>query len=293
MHIQQKLTALIKSDRVKCADFHPTEPWVLVALYNGKVMIYDYDKRETRNLFEPVVVPIRCCKFIARKQWFVIGSDDMKIRVYNYNTLDQVTQFVAHQDFIRGLDVHETKPYIITCSDDMVIKLWDWEHNFNCVRTYEGHNYFIMSVKFNPKDPNSFATASLDRTIKIWNISSPTPNYSLTGHTRGLNCIDYYPGSDKPYIISGSDDHTIKIWDYQTKTCIYTLEGHTDNVSYVKYHPRLPLILSVAEDNNVILWNTQTYKIVNYLPNTMERGWCIATDPGSGKVCKPLKRQRL
>ncbi|KAK8813244.1 hypothetical protein WA158_002836 [Blastocystis sp. Blastoise] len=278
------LCTSIKTDRVKCVDFHPDEPWILASLYNGKVIIYDYEKNETRNLFEPVTVPIRCCKFIARKQWFVIGSDDMKIRVYNYNTLDQVACFIAHQDFIRALDVHETKPYIITCSDDMVIKLWDWDHNFNLVRTYEGHNYFIMSVKFNPKDPNSFATASLDRTIKIWTISSTTPNYSLTGHNRGLNCIDYYPGSDKPYIASGSDDHTIKIWDYQTKTCVYTLEGHNDNVTCVCYHPRLPLIISVGEDEKVILWNTQTYKLDSTISNVMNRGWSVTGNPGSGKI---------
>ena len=27
----------------------------------------------------------------------------------------------------------------------------------------------------------------------------------------GVNCIDYYPGSDKPYIITGSDDFVYKI----------------------------------------------------------------------------------
>ena len=33
----------------------------------------------------------------------------------------------------------------------------------------------------------------------------------------GVNCIDYYPGGDKPYLLSGADDRTVKIWDYQTK----------------------------------------------------------------------------
>ncbi|CAN0388589.1 unnamed protein product, partial [Scytosiphon promiscuus] len=31
-----------RSDRVKCVDIHPTEPWVLSALYNGHVFIWDY-----------------------------------------------------------------------------------------------------------------------------------------------------------------------------------------------------------------------------------------------------------
>ena len=34
-----------RSDRVKCVDIHPTEPWVLSALYNGHVFIWDYQVR--------------------------------------------------------------------------------------------------------------------------------------------------------------------------------------------------------------------------------------------------------
>lgn len=31
-------------------------------------------------------------------------------------------------------------------------------------------------------------------------------NYTLMGHQKGINCLDFYPGSDKPYIATGSDD---------------------------------------------------------------------------------------
>ena len=40
-----------------------------------------------------------------------------------------------------------------------------------------------------------------------------------------MNCIDYYDGGDKPYLMSGADDKNCKIWDYTTKTCVQTLEG--------------------------------------------------------------------
>jgi coatomer subunit beta' len=97
----------------------------------------------------------------------------------------------------------------------MSIKLWDWSKDFDCTQVFEGHSHYVMQIKFNPKDSNSFASASLDRSIKIWGLGSPVAHYTLEGHERGVNCIDYYPSGDKPYILSGADDRTVKIWDYQ------------------------------------------------------------------------------
>lgn len=33
----------VRSDRVKCVDIHPNEPWILVTLYNGHAHIYNHD----------------------------------------------------------------------------------------------------------------------------------------------------------------------------------------------------------------------------------------------------------
>jgi len=33
--------------------------------------------------------------------------------------------------------------------------------------TFEGHAHYVMMCKFNLKDTNTFASASLDRTIKV------------------------------------------------------------------------------------------------------------------------------
>jgi len=95
----------------------------------------------------------------------------------------------------------------------MTIKLWDWDRGFECTQFFEGHSHYVMQVKFNPKDTNTFASASLDRSIKVWGLGSAVPHYTLEGHERGVNCVDYYPSGDKPCILSGADDCIVKIWD--------------------------------------------------------------------------------
>ncbi len=90
-----------------------------------------------------------------------------QLRVYNYNTLDKVHAWEAHHDYIRSVVVHPTQPFVLSSSDDFQIKLWDWDKNWQCMRTFEGHSHYVMQLCINPKDPNVFASASLDRTIKV------------------------------------------------------------------------------------------------------------------------------
>ncbi|ODV96815.1 hypothetical protein PACTADRAFT_65370 [Pachysolen tannophilus NRRL Y-2460] len=274
-----------RSDRVKGIDFHPTEPWILTTLYSGKLEIWAYDTGAKVKSIDVCDVPVRTGRFIARKNWIIVGADDFQIRVYNYNTGEKVTQFEAHPDYIRAIVVHPTRPYVLTTSDDLTIKMWNFENNWKLEQVFEGHQHYIMCLAFNPKDPNTFASACIDRTVKIWSLGSSVPNFTLVAHeTKGVNYVEYYPQSDKPYLITASDDRTIKVWDYQTKACIATMEGHLANVSFAIFHPELPLIISGSEDATIKIWNANTYKLEKSLNYGMERAWCVASRKGSNLI---------
>lgn len=282
LDLKRRLTA--RSDRVKCVDLHPNEPWMLASLYNGNVHLWNYENQTLVKTFEVCDIPVRACKFIPRKNWMVTGSDDMSIRVFNYNTLERVHIFEAHSDYVRSIAVHPTQPFVLTSSDDMTIKLWNWDRNWSCQQVFEGHTHYVMQIVINPKDNNTFASASLDRTVKVWQLGSATPNFTLEGHEKGVNCVDYYHGGDKPYIISGADDRLVKLWDYQNKTCVQSLEGHAQNISSVTFHPELPIILTGSEDGTVRIWHANTYRLENTLNYGLERVWTITCLKGSNNV---------
>src|SRR5438552_306691 len=75
LEIKRKLSA--RSDRVKSVDIHPTEPWVLSALYNGNVFLWNYTNQQLVKSFEIAEHPVRAAKFITRKQWIIAGADDL------------------------------------------------------------------------------------------------------------------------------------------------------------------------------------------------------------------------
>ncbi|KAF9807635.1 hypothetical protein SFRURICE_008848 [Spodoptera frugiperda] len=259
LDIKRKLTA--RSDRVKCVDQHPTEPWLLCSLYNGDVNIWNYETHSQIKRFEVCDLPVRAAKFVPRKNWVITGSDDMQIRVFNYNTLERVHAFEAHSDY-----------------------LWNWERNWACQQVFEGHTHYVMQIVINPKDNNTFASASLDTTVKVWQLGSSISNFTLEGHEKGVNCVDYYHGGDKPYLISGADDRLVKIWDYQNKTCVQTLESHTQNVTAVSFHPELPILMTGSEDGTIRIWHAGTYRLESSLNYGFERVWTISSMHGSNNV---------
>ena len=118
-------------------------------------------------IFAVVALAVRSAKFIPLKNWIVTGADDAFIRVYNYDTMEKVIEFEAHQDYIRSVAVHPTLPYLLSASDDMTIKLWDWENGWICAQIFEGHSHYVMQVALNPKDSDTFASASLDGTVVV------------------------------------------------------------------------------------------------------------------------------
>ena len=131
LDIKRKLTA--RSDRVKSCDLHPTEPWMLVSLYNGNVHIWNHESQQLVKSFEVCDLPVRAAIFVPRKNWVVTGSDDMQVRkpkhsesiqlfiqlqvrVFNYNTLERQHAFDAHSDYVRSIAAHPTQPFILTSS---------------------------------------------------------------------------------------------------------------------------------------------------------------------------------
>ncbi len=99
------------------------------------------------------------------------------------------------------------------------------------------------------------ASSGLDQTVRIWNLTTNTCKFILTGHTsivRGLKQIT-------PSILaSGSHDTTIKLWDIPSGELIRTLTGHTNFIhrSVDLLNPQT--LVSCSEDGTIKLWNWST-----------------------------------
>lgn len=267
------------SERVKCVDIHPNQPWMLTALHTGTILIWNYESKTLVKAIEICENAVRSAKFIPRKNWICTASDDKFIRIFDSESFNLVHQFEAHSDFIRSLVTHPTLPYIISASDDKTIKVWDWENKFSLEQTFEGHEHYIMQVALNPNDSSILVSASLDMTLKIWKLGEEKEIATLERHSKGVNCVAFLGDSR---IVSGSDDKSIRVWNYQTKQCIENLLGaHQHNVTFLASFN--DWIISGSEDTLVKIWNAKSSRLGKELNFEMGRAWSVCIE-NSGVV---------
>ena len=121
----------------------------------------------------------------------------------------------------------------------------------------EGHSESVSSVAFSP-DGLTLASASLDKTIKLWNLQSQKPIATLAGHSNWVSSVAFSP--DGLTLASASADKTIKLWNLQSQKPIATLAGHSGWVYSVAFSPDGLTLASASVDNTIKLWNLQSQK---------------------------------
>ncbi|EEQ88621.2 small nucleolar ribonucleoprotein complex subunit [Blastomyces dermatitidis ER-3] len=216
-------------------------------------------------------------------------------------------------------------PFLFTGSQDRTLKRWDTSKlsaskslNTNAPKalyTRKAHDKDINALDVNYSS-TLFASASQDRTAKIWSVEDGSVLGILRGHKRGVWSIRFAP-KDTPVITSdsgtstsrgvvatGSADKTIKLWSLSDYSCLLTFEGHTNSVLKLLWLPPPlidsdnedissrgavqvhPLVASAGADGLVKIWSPYSGEIETTLDNHVDRVWALAT-PSTASTDKP------
>ncbi|KAK5662987.1 hypothetical protein OQA88_6401 [Cercophora sp. LCS_1] len=145
-----------------------------------------------------------------------------------------------------------------------------------------------------------FASASQDKTVKVWDVEKLEVQGILKGHKRGVWTVRFSPlntpaiqgeqgsVSGKGVILTGSGDKTIKLWNLSDYTCIRTFEGHSHNVLKVvwlnlpsddKAAKKPVQFASAGADSLVKVWDANLGETDCTLDNHEDRLWTLAIHP--------------
>ncbi|KAF1980894.1 WD40 repeat-like protein [Aulographum hederae CBS 113979] len=208
--------------------------------------------------------------------------------------------------FLKPLD--HPPAFLITGSQDKTVKRWDTSSVSGPKRkaaraayTRKAHDKDINAIDTNDKG-TLFASASQDRTVKIWSVEDGQITGTLRGHRRGVWSVKFSPKDltgtvsgaggaasvNKGLILTGCGDKTVRIWSLLDYSCLLTFEGHTNSVLKVVWLPppstedargRGILVASAGGDGLVKVWDATSGEVAATLDNHTDRVWALAVPP--------------
>ncbi|KAF3770812.1 hypothetical protein M406DRAFT_59678 [Cryphonectria parasitica EP155] len=208
----------------------------------------------------------------------------------------------AYQD-----PVNNPPPFLVTGSQDLTVKKWEIprqaQKKAKAVFTRKAHEKDINAVDVNPTG-QLFASASQDKTVKVWSVAEGEVQGILRGHKRGVWSVKFAPANTpvihgdkgavagKGLILTGSGDKTVKIWSLSDYTCLRTFEGHSNSilkVAWLKQHAegdksKRVQFASAAGDGLVKVWDANSGETETTLDNHEDRVWALAVNPATNMV---------
>nr|XP_054300721.1 POC1 centriolar protein homolog B isoform X11 [Pongo pygmaeus] len=126
---------------------------------------------------------------------------------------------------------------------------------------FKAHTAPVRSVDFSA-DGQFLATASEDKSIKVWSMYRQRFLYSLYRHTHWVRCAKFSP--DGRLIVSCSEDKTIKIWDTTNKQCVNNFSDSVGFANFVDFNPSGTCIASAGSDQTVKVWDVRVNKLLQH-----------------------------
>ncbi|KGG52052.1 glucose repression regulatory protein Tup1 [Mitosporidium daphniae] len=257
---------------IRTIDFHPSGSFLAAGSENKVIYILQFDSNVPLQVITHHPQDIYCIKYSPSGEQLASVSGDSHVAIWDVHVEERKHILLKEISILRESDSEYSKDCIIS------FVCWSKDGKFIFV-TSLGSSLYVINVELGTvsihssghsasiyhlslsSDGKKLASASLDKTIRIWLISCDENDQLilssclsiLEGHQDYVLSVTF--SSDSRYIISSSKDTSIIIWCAFSYTLLCKIASYKNSVLCIDSHPKLPLLLVGSGDCRMSIWN--------------------------------------
>ena len=182
---------------------------------DGVLTRWSIPESRTVESYQLSNLSLRSLDFCPVRNEIAVGASDNAIYLLNASTLEPKKNIMgAHFNSVFTVKYSHNGKYLLSGGRDAHLRIWDLDAGGKQIYAQPAHWFTINSISLHPQE-KWFATASRDKTIKIWDAGTFQLLKVLDtgrngGHINSVNRLLWSPYQD--YLISCSADRRIVIW---------------------------------------------------------------------------------
>jgi WD40 repeat protein len=198
------------------------------------------------------------------------GEQDKIIKIWSITT-GQTKRTIKTNENLSSLKLLNTNIHLAAGSNG-TINIYNINDG-NLISSLKGHTSSFIFDLVQISDELLASSGGDDKTVRLWNLTTNTCKFILTGHTYTVFGLKQVTPS---ILASGSFDTTIKLWDITSGQLIRTLTGHTRGIYWSVDLLNPQTLVSGSYDGTIKLWNWSTGECLSTIQATGSEMYSLA-----------------
>jgi len=170
---------------------------------------------------------------------------------------------------------------VASAGNERSVYLWKTYGECENAIMQPNHGGTIIDLRFN-YDGSSLYTASIDKTVGVWDVASGARIKRLKGHTKFVNSVGETKKGE-PMVVSGSDDCQVRVWDVRRKGSVVNLNSEYQ-VTAVSFGESQDQVISAGIDNEIKIWDLRNARIAHVLNGHRDTITCLDLSPDGSYI---------
>ena len=188
-----------------------------VGLSDGTIVVMDVERFTVKKHIKASEKSVRDIAINALTNEFAVAYSDFSVKIFDLNDFSLKLVVNQHINSVFTLCYSPDYQYLITAGRDAHLKVLAVNQQYDLCRDIPAHLFAINDIKFSPNGKH-FATCSMDKSIKIWDIDQfkllkVIDKSRHAGHGTSINKLWWSEYED--LLVSASDDKHISVWGVQ------------------------------------------------------------------------------